>query len=337
METANEATQGADTAAPEAPKQRRSRARSQTWGIVVILVVMSGALALMTDSFLTTSNLLNVARQVSLITMVGVGMTFVLTTRGLDISVGAMVALGGTLAAGLAASGMPLTLAFLAAVGVAAAIGAFHAALIVYGEMSPVIVTLAGFFWIRGVAFLYTEYLTGSTAIVIGLPPNFNTLGTAELLGIPSPIWFAVVTAVAGHLLYTRFVLGRHAKALGGNPDAAYLSGISVPRTTFSVYVMVAALAGLAGVILASRLGSGQPSAGTGFEFDVIIATLIGGTSLFGGRGTVPGTVVGALIIGVLANGLNLLDVSPFWQQVVKGFVLLAAVLIDAKTRKRAD
>jgi ribose transport system permease protein len=323
--------------ASRVPWQRRVRAAGapQTLAIFGVLLLMVLVLSVSTDTFLTQQNLLNVARQVSLTVIVGMGMTLVLTTGGMDISVGSVVAFTGTLAAGLAVSGWSLPLAFAAASLVGGVVGLAHGSLIVWGGVSPIIVTLGTMFAVRGLAFLYAEAEAGATSISLGLPLTFADLGTNYLLGIPIPVVIAVVAVIVFQLIYSRTLLGRYARAVGGNREAARLSGVPVGRVLFAIYGLTGLLAGLSGVILASRLGSGQPGAGVGFEFDVIIAVLIGGTSLFGGKGTMIGTVIGALIIGVLSNGLTLLDIDSFWQQVVKGSVLVLAVLIDARLRAR--
>jgi ribose/xylose/arabinose/galactoside ABC-type transport system permease subunit len=327
-----------DAVAPE----RRSRttlatlATSQTAAITAVLIAMCIALSLLSPDFLDSNNLLNVARQVSLIVIVGCGMTFVITSAGLDISVGSMLALTGVVGAGLAASGWPLPIAVLAAILLGGLGGLIHAGLIVRGKITAFIATLGTMYALRGAAYLYTQNQSGGTSIVNGLPDEFRMLGQGYILGIPIPVVIAAVVAGGCWFLYNRTLLGRYTRAIGGNRETAYLSGVRVDRVLTTIYVLTGLLAGLSGFILASRLASGQPSAGQGFEFDVIIAVVIGGTSLFGGRGSIAGTVLGALIIGVLSNGLNLLDIGSFWQQVVKGVVLIAAVLVDTKWRGKA-
>jgi ribose transport system permease protein len=307
----------------------------QTLAIFGVLVLMGLVLTITTDQFLTSDNLLNVARQVSLTVIVGMGMTFVLTSGGIDISVGSVVAFSGTLAAGLCVGGWPLPLAFIVAALVGGVIGLVHGGLIVWGGVSPIIVTLGTMFAVRGIAYLYTASVSDGTSISVGLPDNFTDLGAGHVLGIPNPVILAVVAVAIFWFLFNRTLLGKHTRAIGGNKEASRLSGVRVSRLLFAIYGLTGLLAGICGVVLASRLASGQPSAADGFEFDVIIAVLIGGTSLLGGKGTIIGTVIGALIIGVLSNGLTLLDVDSFWQQVVKGVVLVAAVLFDTQVRAR--
>lgn len=327
-----------DVSGPLARLGRRGQGKVQLPGVFVIflvLVAMGLILTITTEQFLTTNNLLNVARQVSLIVIVGMGMTFVLTSGGMDISVGAVVAFSGVLAAGLCVSGWPLPLAFLTAALAGGLIGVLHGGLIVWGGVSPIIVTLGTMFAVRGIAYLYTGSVSDGTSISVGLPDDFTNLGAGYVAGIPVPVIIAVVVVAFFWFLYNRTLLGKHTRAVGGNVEAARLSGVRVGRVLFSIYAITGLLAGVCGVILASRLASGHPSAATGFEFDVIIAVLIGGTSLFGGKGTIIGTVIGALIIGVLSNGLTLLGVDSFWQQVVKGMVLVLAVLVDTQMKRR--
>jgi ribose transport system permease protein len=322
-------------AAPSVATTRRGSGAPQILAILGVLLVMGAVLTITTSEFLTETNLLNVARQVSLIVIVGMGMTFLLTSGGMDISVGAVVAFTGTLAAGLCVAGWPMLLAFLAATLAGGVIGALHGVLIVRGGMSPIIVTLGTMFAVRGIAYLYTNSVSGGTSISLGLPDSFTALGSNYVLGVPVPVIIATVAVAVFWFIYNRTLLGKHTRAVGGNDEAARLSGVSVGRVLFTIYTITGLLAGFSGVILSSRLASGQPSAGDGFEFDVIIAVLIGGTSLFGGKGTIVGTVIGGLIIGVLSNGLTLLGTDSNWQQVVKGAVLVAAVLLDTRVRSR--
>ena len=307
----------------------------QTLAIAGVLVAMVVTMTFLNEHFLTQTNLFNVARQVSLIVIVGMGMTFLLTSGGLDISVGAVLAFSGCLAAGLCVAGWPLFLAFAAASLAGGAIGLLHGWLVVWGGMSPIIVTLGTFFAVRGLAFLYTDHVQGGTSISLDLPANFTDIGSGYVGEIPIPVIIAAVAIVVFWVLFNKSLLGKHTRAVGGNIQAARLSGVRTGRVLFIIYTMTGLLAGFCGVLLASRLGSGQPGAGNGFEFDVIIAVLIGGTSLFGGKGTIIGTVIGALILGVLSNGLTLQGVDSYWQQVIKGSVLVLAVLFDAKVRAR--
>lgn len=314
---------------------RPRRAFPQTLVIFGVLIAMGVALSILSDDFLTATNLLNVARQISLVIIVGMGMTFLLTSGGLDISVGAVLAFSGCIAAGLSVSGWPLPWAFLAATLAGGLVGLLHGSLIVFGGMSPIIVTLGTMFAVRGLAYIYSNAVAGSTTIGVGLPDGFTDIGTGRVFEVPIPVILAFAIAILAWIVFNRSLLGKYTRAVGGNFEAARLSGVRTARVTFAIYTITSLLAGFSGVLLASRLASGQPGAGLGFEFDVIIAVLIGGTSLFGGKGTIIGTVIGAFIIGVLSNGLTLLGVDSYWQAVVKGTVLVLAVLIDTIVRRR--
>jgi ribose/xylose/arabinose/galactoside ABC-type transport system permease subunit len=214
-------------------------------------------------------------------------------------------------------------------------IGMLHGTLIVWGGMSPIIVTLGSLFAVRGLAYLYSDWAVGSTSIGVGLPDDFSSLGAGYVGEIPNQVIIAGGAVVLFWLLFNRTLLGKHTRAVGGSFETARLSGVRTGRVLFTIYTITGLLAGICGVLLASQLYSGQPSAANGFEFDVIIAVLLGGTSLFGGKGTIVGTVIGAFIIGVLNNGSALLAIDSYWQDVVKGVVLVAAVLFDSRLRLR--
>jgi ribose/xylose/arabinose/galactoside ABC-type transport system permease subunit len=251
-------------------------------------------------------------------------MTMVILTEGIDLSVGSVVALAGVVGADLIASGVPLPVAVLAAVAAGALVGLFNGASIVYLRVAPFIATLATMTAVRGLAYLYTDGVS-----VGNLPDTFTRWGNGRIGPLPIPVLVAAVVVAGTWLLLSRTVFGRRVYAVGGNEEAARLSGVRVGRIKIGVYTLMGALAALGGVMLAARLGAGDPKAGQLFELTAIAAVVVGGTSLSGGRGTVIGTVLGALIIGVLDNGLVLLDVSAFYQMVVKGLVILAAVALD--------
>lgn len=307
-------------------------------GILALLVVF---LAIMTrGTFLGPQNLINVIRQVSAIGIIAVGMTFVIIILGIDLSVGSIVALSAVVSASLAqlpqASNLmfpglhlPAVVAVLAGLGVGAACGFINGFLVAQFRIAPFIATLGMMTSASGLASIYTDGRPIST-----LTPEFNYLGQGDVMGVPVPIILFAVVAVAGHLLlnYTRF--GRHTYALGGNEQAARVSGINLYSLKLRVFVFIGLLAGLAGMILAGRVGSGNPTLGTGIELDVIAATVIGGTSFAGGIGTIWGTIIGTLIIGVINNGLDLMNVSPFMQKVVKGIIIVVAIIIDEQKNR---
>lgn len=310
---------------------------------LIALLLMVIAMTLLSENFATADNLFNVLRQVSVNLCVSVGMTLVILTGGIDLSVGSILALSGAVAAGLTRNGLAfdganLFLGFtfwggiLAALLVGGFLGAFNGWMVTRFKVPPFVATLGMMTIARGLTMLYTGGFP-----ITGLGASFRFLGTGWLLGIPMPVWVAAVIIVFFAFYMKKTPTGRYIYAIGGNPRASLLSGIRVDRIILWVYTLAGLLSAVAGLLVTARLDSAQPNAGTGYELDAIAAVVIGGTSLSGGKGSVPGTVVGALIIGVLNNGLVLLDVSPFWQQVIKGFVILGAVILDKyATRKQA-
>lgn len=295
---------------------------------VMILVVLAVVVSVLSDRFYQPGNVANVLRQISLVAIVGAAVTLVMVSGGLDLSVGGVLALSGVVSALLAASGVPLVIAFAVGVLAGGIVGAFNGVLVVWFRINPVIATLGTLYMSRGVANLLTDGVP-----VHQVPNGYSALGAGFVGPIPNPVIIMVIVVGALAIVGRFTILGRHAVAIGSNQEAARLSGIAVDRIRITLYVLVGIAAGLAGIILSSRLNSGQPTAGAGFEFDVIVAAVLGGTSLAGGEGSVLKTLVGALIIGVLGNGLNLLGVGIFWQTVVQGAVLVAAVAVDMALR----
>lgn len=293
-------------------------------GLILLVVIIT----ILSPNFLTVNNLMNVLRQVSINALIAFGMTFVILTGGIDLSVGSILALTGAVTAGLLASGMDPILAMLIGLILGAVLGAINGIIISKGNVAPFIATLATMTIYRGLTLVYTE---GRPISGLGDSVSFQMIGKGYFLGIPVPV---VTMALAFGVLYfilKKTTFGRRVYAVGGNEEASRLSGIKVGRIKIYVYALTGALAALASLILTSRLNSAQPTAGNMFELDAIAAVVLGGTSLTGGRGWIVGTLIGALIIGVLNNGLNLIGVSSFFQQVVKGAVILLAVLIDRK------
>ncbi|MBP7149234.1 MAG: ABC transporter permease [Acidobacteria bacterium] len=286
-------------------------------------------MALASPHFLTAGNLLNVSLQASITAIIAAGMTFVILTGGIDLSVGSVVAMAGILGT-LAAKGGPPALAPWIALAAAAGFGALSGGgaglLVTRFRIAPFIVTLALMTVWRGTAFVITEGRP-----VWELPESFGALGGSRQLGVPLPTWITALVFLAGHVVLSHTRFGRHVYAVGGNAEAARLAGIRTARVTAAVYVISGALAAVSGVLLASRMNSGQPNAGIMYELDAIAAVVVGGTSITGGRGSVARTLVGALLIAVLKNGLNLLDVNSYLQQVVVGVVILVAVLFDRR------
>lgn len=302
---------------------------------LIALVVLCIVLSFLTDKFFTAANGVNVLRQVAVNICIATGMTLIVLTGGIDLSVGSVLALCGAITAGLLKNGIPVHSAnlyigftilgaVLAAIIVGGLLGFFNGLVITKFKVPPFVATLAMLTVARGFTMLYTE---GHP--ISNLGDNFALIGAGSFIGIPVPVWIAIVVVLLAAFITKQTKLGRYIYAIGGNETAAKLSGIRINRVKLIVYSLGAALAAIGGVIVTSRLDSAQPNAGVSYELDAIAAVVIGGTSLNGGKGTVWGTVIGAIIIGVLNNGLVLLNVSPFWQQVVKGGVILLAVIID--------
>ncbi|MGE0455244.1 MAG: ABC transporter permease [Vicinamibacteria bacterium] len=300
------------------------RAASRQLGTFLGLVGLCVALSLLTPHFLSVSNLLNVMEQTTINAVIALGMTVVILTAGIDLSVGSLVALAGVVLASALQSGAPMPVAAAAGVLVGAACGLLNGGLVTLGRLPPFIATLGMMSVARGAALVYTEGRP-----ISGFDAGFRVLSTGRVLGVPLPVLLTIVVYVAGHLLLTRTRFGRYVYAIGGNEEATRLSGVPVRFHKTMVYVLSGAASGLAAVLLTARLNSAQPIAGIMYELDAIAATVIGGTSLMGGSGTLLGTLIGALIMGVLRNGLNLLGVSSFLQQIVIGAVIIVAVLVD--------
>lgn len=302
---------------------------------LLALALMVLALSLLTDGFLTADNGLNILRQISVNLCLSIGMTLVILSGGIDLSCGAILALAGAVAAGLLRNGavvpgtdlllqFTVSGAILAGVLVGAAAGWVNGFVITRFRLPPFVATLGMLSIARGLTMRWTGGFP-----IAGLGEGFGRLGTGIFLGIPIPIWIMAALTVVFVVITRRTPFGRHLYAVGGNERAARLTGLGVSRIKVAAYTFAGGLAGVAGLIVTARVDSAQPNAGLGYELDSIAAVVIGGTSLSGGRGSVAGTVLGCLIIGVLNNGLFLLNVSPDWQYVVKGVVIILAVAID--------
>ncbi|WP_197490792.1 ribose ABC transporter permease [Brevibacillus sp. SKDU10] len=289
-------------------------------GLFLLVIILS----IVSSDFLTVSNIFNVLRQVSINALIAFGMTFVILTGGIDLSVGSTLALSSALSAGLMASGGDPFLAIAVGLLAGLVMGAFNGILVAKGNVAPFIATLATMTVFRGLTLVYTE---GKP--ITGLPDSFGLVGKSFFLQIPMPVIWMLLSFVALYFILKHTTFGRHVYALGSNEEATRLSGVSTTKVKIWVYSISGLFASLAGIILTSRLNSAQPTAGTSYELDAIAAVVLGGTSLSGGKGWIVGTLIGAMIIGVLNNGLNLLNVSSFYQLVAKGAVILIAVLLD--------
>jgi ribose transport system permease protein len=299
------------------------------------LAIMVAALAFLSDKFFTPDNGWNILRQISVNLCLSIGMTLVILSGGIDLSVGAILGFAGAIAAGLLKNGLMLsplgvrleftvTGAIVAGIAVGGAAGWFNGFAITRFKLPPFVATLGMLSIARGLTMLWTGGFP-----ITSLGETFGFIGTGAILGMPMPVWIMLALVAVFVVVTRRTRFGRHIYAVGGNERASRLTGLNVPGIKLMVYTLAGALAGVAGLIVTARLDSAQPNAGLGYELDSIAAVVIGGTSLSGGRGSVAGTVLGCLIIGVLNNGLFLLNVSPFWQQVIKGVVILIAVAID--------
>jgi len=318
-------------ASPGAWRDRIRSAVSQlaAAGAVVVLFIF---LSFASDAFISANNLINIGVQSAVVAIIAIGMTIVIITAGIDLSVGSVAALSGVLGALLVVQyGVPVPLAIVSGAATGAAAGVVNGVLVTQAGMAPFIATLGMLSVARGLVYI----VTGSVA-VSGAPPEFKLLGQGRLGALPVPILALVIVALAGHFVLTRTKLGRYAYAMGSNIEAARLSGIPVKRYLSIVYIISGTLAGVAGMIAASRVDSGQPNFGIGLELDVIAATVIGGASLFGGEGTVIGTLLGALLIALIRNGSVLLDINTFYQQVIIGVIIWIAVYWDHYRRRRA-
>lgn len=292
------------------------------------LVLLVGVSAALSDRFLSLPNLLNVLRQVSIVGILAVGMTFVILTKGIDLSVGsilgvAVVILASVLETRSMAVAIPLGLAAATLLGLINGLG------VAFAGIPPFIMTLGMLSFARGIGFIFT----GGTPIPI-LDEGFYELGNGYLLGLPNPTWIFAAVLLASWVVLSLTPFGRSVYAIGSNEDAARLSGVPVRAYTVLVYVISGIVSGIAGLVYASQLSVGTPIAGQGYELDAIAAVVVGGTSLFGGRGSVGGTLIGTLIIGVLANILNLTGVDPFVQQLFKGALIVLAVFIMTRTER---
>jgi ribose/xylose/arabinose/galactoside ABC-type transport system permease subunit len=297
-------------------------------GTLVGLLALCVLMWVLTPHFLTVSNLLNVLEQTSINAIVAVGMTYVIVSGGIDLSVGSLLALAGVVLATLLHQDVPVPLAAAAALGVGALFGSFSGVAITWGRLPPFIATLGMMSIARGCALLFTEGRP-----VSGFDAAFRAVATARIAGIPAPVFVTAAVYLAGHFVLSETKFGRYVYALGGNEEATRLSGVNVRLCKTAVYAVSGLTSGIAAVLLTARLNSAQPIAGIMYELDAIAAVVIGGTSLVGGEGGLAGTLIGALIMGVLRNGLNLLNVSSFMQQVVIGLVIVGAVLIDTAVK----
>lgn len=307
-----------------------SKENLETYTLVLVVLALGVVLSFATRSFLTATNLLNVLRQVAINGILAVGMTFVVLTGGIDLSVGSIVAFCGIVSAGLIRdAGMPVPSVIVVSLLIGIVLGCFNGYFIAYWNAAPFVVTLSLMTIARGMTYVYCDGRPISP-----LPENFLHIGKGNILGLPIPALLLLIVFLIGYIVLRHFRIGRYIYAVGGNENSAVVSGINVRVVKLIAYAVSGCLCGLAAIILTARVSAGLPQAGQSYELDAIAATVIGGTSLSGGRGRLWGTILGALMLGIVSNGLDLLNVSSFYQQIVKGIIILGAILIDSKRSK---
>lgn len=300
------------------------------YGLLIVFGIICLIISLITPQFLTVSNWTIIVTQVSINALLAFGVTFVIITGGIDLSLGSIVAVSGVTSAMLAHPDsypvlIPISMGLLAGL----LMGAFNGFIITKSKIAPFIVTLGTMTIGRGLALILSDGRP-----VSNLSDSFNYLGSGTVLGIPVLILIFILVFAICSIILSKTILGRHIYAVGGNEQAARASGINIERVKLSVYSISGLLAGLAGILLASRITTGQPNAGAGFELDAIAAVVIGGTSTSGGKGSMAGTLIGVLLIGVINNGLDLLNVTSYYQQVVMGIIIIGAVVLDSLNQK---
>ncbi len=304
--------------------------QKQEFVLFAILLVICTVFTIITPFFLSTYNIGNLLRAVSMIVIVACGGTLLMMTANFDLSTGGNLIFTNIIFALTCLAGVPIVFALGITILCGCAIGAINGMLVTRFSVTPFIATLGTWFVFKG----FAKAITGNNEIKAGLPESFGFLGQGHMGPIPMPIIFLVVVVVIFLFLEKKTLLGKYSMAIGGNPTAAYLSGIDSNKIIFLLYTITGGLAGLAGSIAASRIGSGNPRMGDGFEFDVIIAIILGGTRLTGGRGTILGTLIAALIVAVIGSGLNMLGMLSFWQKVLKGAIIVLAILLNERLRK---
>ena len=298
---------------------------------IVPLAILCIVTGMINPVFFAGSNLIDLARSVSFLLIVSVGVTYVLLGASLDMSIGSVMGLGGAICGLCLVNSLPVWFSILMGLLASAVVGIVNAVLIVNCRIPALIATLGTMYVARGIVNVLTK---GEP--YYPLPDEFKVLGQGTLAGIPYSVFIAVAIVLIAHFVIKKTSYGRSLMAVGGNREASRVSGINVKRVLFSAHVLVSLLAGFVGIIMAARLSSAQPNAGDGWEMTAVAAVIIGGTSMSGGVGTVGGTFIGILIIGVITNGLNLMGINSFWQEVFKGIIILAAVIIDVVRKSKS-
>ena len=320
------------TATPQPSARQRPQSLKQRFlahggvaSIAVFFLAVVLLFSVVTEEFLTLGNILNILRQSSPLLIVAAAMTLVITTGGIDLSIGSVLALVSAVCALLLQWGVPWPLVIVLMLAGGGLVGALQGFFIAFEGIPAFIVTLAGLSVIRGVALL----MTGGYSIPIATTTPFVELGRGWLLGVPFPAWIAILVLAAAYILFNETAFGRYVTGIGANAEAVRRAGVDTRRVVLLTYVLSGMMAALAGIVLAARLGSGSSNAGQGFELEVIAAVVLGGTSLFGGRGTMVGTILGALTVAVIGNGLILAHLSPFLTPIITGIIILAAIWMN--------
>lgn len=300
------------------------------YGIMIIFILMVVLFSILSPVFLSVSNIFNILRQVSIVGIMSVGMAFVIITSGIDLSVGSILGASGVFGAYLMSQGISPIVSIIIVLAASIVIGLINGFFINEMELPPFVSTLGMMTAMRGVAYLITNGMP-----IFGFPESFSLIGQGYIFVIPIPVIIMIVVFICGHLFLDSTKYGRYIYGVGGNEEATRLSGVNTKKIKYIVYALCSFLCGLAGIVLLSRINSGNPKNGTGYELDVITAVILGGVSVMGGEGKITGVIIGVLIMGVLANGMILLNVNEYTQQVVKGVVLLAAVSFDRMVQRQ--
>ncbi len=302
------------------------------FGLVFVALIIIIFMSITSDVFLTSQNIINILRQIAINGILAVGMTFVILTGGIDLSVGSVVGITGVIVGSFLQDGTNWILASLIALVISIVCGIINGWLIAYIGFQPFIATLSTMTIGRGFAQVWSD---GKPYMISD--PAFKQIGQGSFLGIPIPIFLLVIFCIIGLVILMMTTFGRYVFAIGGNMSAAKLSGVRTQRIQTMVYVFSSICAWMAGLILAARISSGQPNAGESYEMDAIAATAIGGTSMNGGIGSLTGTIIGFIILGLLQNSMNLMNINSFWQQIVKGILIIVAVFLDMRTKGKKN
>jgi ribose/xylose/arabinose/galactoside ABC-type transport system permease subunit len=311
---------------------RRIKNLLQRFGLLAVILLLVLIISLIKPVFMSGENIINVLRQVSINGVLAIGITFVIMTGGIDLSIGSIVAITAVIIGSLLEKGYGLAASISISMTAALAFGLFNGLLIAVGGLPPFIATLSNMTIARGFALVYAN---GRNFVIVH--DGFLRIGKGSIFGIPIPIWILLAVCILAYIVFNFTVFGRHIYAFGGNRQAAKLAGVRTRLVEISAYMITGLMSGLAAIILASRTSAGQPTAGTGYELDAIAAAAIGGISMVGGSGTIGGTIMGFIIIGVMLNSLTLLNVSSFYQQIVKGIIIIVAVMLDMQAKRRSS